>query len=257
MTNNTINAILSLIEDNLENDLNIKSISCKTGYSSRHIQNIFKKHIGITPWKYIKHRRVTRAALLLRLTSSSIIDIAYRLQFDSQQSFSREFKKISGMTPFQYRNMKEWVFEPIFYQRAIDVHQTVSPEVHKLNDGSIIGFDFFYEVDIKMGTKPFPLRWKLIEEQLSKTNGPVWLLSEYSFGEKSFDTTKVHTYIGIKDSDCPVMGQVCHYPSGYYIHFKKTGTIDEYMQAVDNMYLKTLPNYKVKRKAGFDIEVIS
>lgn len=49
--------------------------------------------------EYIRKRRLCRAAILVRLTAKSMLDIALSLHFDSQQSFSREFKKLFGCSP--------------------------------------------------------------------------------------------------------------------------------------------------------------
>ncbi|HHO4621935.1 TPA: helix-turn-helix transcriptional regulator [Escherichia coli] len=69
-----------------------------SGYSRRYLQLLFKENIGVTLGKYIQLRRITRAAILLRFTNLNILDISERLFYDSQQTFTREFKK------------KQWVY---------------------------------------------------------------------------------------------------------------------------------------------------
>ncbi|HFL8540225.1 TPA: helix-turn-helix transcriptional regulator, partial [Escherichia coli] len=82
-----------------------------SGYSRRYLQLLFKKMIGLPVGKYIQRRRITRAATYLRLTSLPVSVISDKLCYDSQQTFSREFKKNSGYTPFQYRKNKLWMFK--------------------------------------------------------------------------------------------------------------------------------------------------
>ncbi|HDV2028362.1 TPA: helix-turn-helix domain-containing protein, partial [Escherichia coli] len=105
----TIKAILEYIEDNIEvKSIDIESIVCFSGYSRRYLQSLFKSHMGVPIGRYIQLRRVSRAAVLLRLTSLSLASIAGKLCYDSQQTFTREFKKNSGFTPLQYRNSNLW-----------------------------------------------------------------------------------------------------------------------------------------------------
>ncbi|EPB0153674.1 helix-turn-helix domain-containing protein [Escherichia coli] len=79
-----------------------------SGYSRRYTEFLFKRHTGLSLGKYIKRRKLTRTAYLLRYTTSRVIDITFRLNFDSPQSFSREFKKMFGKSPVAFRNSEIW-----------------------------------------------------------------------------------------------------------------------------------------------------
>lgn len=83
----TINAITQYIEDNLEiMPIDINNLIDYSGYSRRYLQLLFKNNIGIPVGRYIQLRRITRAAILLRLTSFNLSAIAERLHYDSQQT---------------------------------------------------------------------------------------------------------------------------------------------------------------------------
>ncbi len=117
----TINAILKYIEDNIESArVDINKLVKYSGYSRRYLQFLFKNHMGKALGEYIQLRRVTRAAILLRLTKLSISSISERLLYDSQQTFTREFKKNTGYTPLQYRKVEYGFFEKITDYREID-----------------------------------------------------------------------------------------------------------------------------------------
>lgn len=119
----TVNAITQYIEDNLETMLiNISDLVNYSGYSRRYLQFLFKDNIGIPVGKYIQLRRVTRAAILLRLTPLNISHIAEKLHYDSQQTFTREFKKNSGYTPLQYRKHKVWSFNNMLGHRKANMN---------------------------------------------------------------------------------------------------------------------------------------
>ncbi|EFC0398052.1 helix-turn-helix transcriptional regulator, partial [Escherichia coli] len=85
----------------------------RSGYSRRNLQLLFKRFVGMPVGKYIRLRRVSRSAVLLRLTNLPLSVISTTLCYDSQQTFTREFKKHTGYTPKQYRENKVWVFHNI------------------------------------------------------------------------------------------------------------------------------------------------
>lgn len=53
--------------------------------------------------KYIKDAKLSLAAQDLINTNESVIDIAYKYGFDSQQSFTRAFSKKYKLPPLKYR----------------------------------------------------------------------------------------------------------------------------------------------------------
>ncbi|EBL5541360.1 helix-turn-helix domain-containing protein [Salmonella enterica subsp. enterica serovar Newport] len=253
----TVTEILSFIETNLENKINMDVICNFTGYGRRYLQILFKKYIGMTLWQYIKYRKITRAALLLRLTSSKIIDISYRLQFDSQQSFSRDFKKIIGCTPLQYRKKNDWDLGPIFAPRTVDFKHPAPPEICFVDTGHVYGNEISYEQERMNTNKPFPLRWKIIDKYLSIDSSPLYLLSHFKIGKKNNDSIKVETIIG-RNGDNPLhQDKLFKYYSGMYARITYSGSKEKYINEVSYLYLIVLPYYGLKRREGYDIEIIT
>ncbi|WP_312545274.1 helix-turn-helix domain-containing protein, partial [Pantoea eucalypti] len=87
-----INDLVEWIEAHLTDDINIDQITLKSGYSKWHMQRMFKEMTGQTLAAYTRKRRLTMAAMALRLTRMTLIDIAVRFGFDNQQNFTRVFK---------------------------------------------------------------------------------------------------------------------------------------------------------------------
>ncbi|EAT6372283.1 helix-turn-helix transcriptional regulator, partial [Salmonella enterica] len=131
-----------------------------SGYGRRYLQLLFKKHIEMPLWTYIRYRRITRAAYLIRLTPSTIIDIAIRLHFDSQQTFTREFKKVVGCTPLVYRKNLLWDFVPLLSPRKIDDSHPAPLDICSIDADCIYGHEFSYEEVLPKKEFANKIRWE-------------------------------------------------------------------------------------------------
>jgi AraC family transcriptional regulator, arabinose operon regulatory protein len=63
----------------------------------------FRGQFGCPPRTWLRNEKIRRACSMLCETSQSIKQIADQLNFDDQLFFSRQFKKVTGMTPSEYR----------------------------------------------------------------------------------------------------------------------------------------------------------
>lgn len=88
-----IRDLLSWLESHLDQPLSLDNVAAKAGYSKWHLQRMFKDVTGHAIGAYIRARRLSKSAVALRLTSRPILDIALQYRFDSQQTFTRAFKK--------------------------------------------------------------------------------------------------------------------------------------------------------------------
>jgi AraC family transcriptional activator of mar-sox-rob regulon len=106
--NDFIMELISWLEKNFEQPLSLEIVAKKSGYSKWHLQRTFKQVTGYSMGDYIRKRRLTKAAIALRTTSRSISDIAFQYAFNSQQTFTRSFKKQFFVSPAKYRRAKNW-----------------------------------------------------------------------------------------------------------------------------------------------------
>lgn len=71
--------------------------------SKDHFIRLFKKETGTPPLKYINQKKIEKAQLILVTETLTIKELAYCLAFEDYSYFNRLFKKITGLTPQQYR----------------------------------------------------------------------------------------------------------------------------------------------------------
>ena len=66
---------------------------------------LFKKGMGTTPLQYVNQKKIEKAQLLLLTEELAVKEIAFRLAFEDYSYFNRLFKKITGVTPQEYRRL--------------------------------------------------------------------------------------------------------------------------------------------------------
>lgn len=70
-----------------------------------HLVREFRKHYGVTIGQHIRKRRIAHACELLARTDLLLREIAKVCKFVDQSHFCRQFKKMSGLTPAEYRDL--------------------------------------------------------------------------------------------------------------------------------------------------------
>ena len=99
----TIRAVKDYIDLHKEEEIRLKDLSNKLGYTEYYLSKKFKKETGTSFKEYIRDVRLDYALLLLSHSNDSIREISERLHFPSQSYFSQVFKEKYGKTPNQYR----------------------------------------------------------------------------------------------------------------------------------------------------------
>lgn len=104
--NDRINAAIDFIENHLFEEISAGSVAEHIGFSEYHFHRIFQGMLGESVAAYIRKRRITEAAILLKKSSKPILDLAIMSGFETQESFTRAFKKLFGLSPGEYRKRK-------------------------------------------------------------------------------------------------------------------------------------------------------
>lgn len=102
-TDDTIQHTIDFIEEYLDEPLDLEQIAEVAAMSVPNLYRMFYALTGHPVKEYIRKRRTSEAACLLRSTGLSAIDIAFRCGFDTYQTFLKTFKRNTGLTPGLYR----------------------------------------------------------------------------------------------------------------------------------------------------------
>ncbi len=95
--------IKQFINENLNFDINIRTLADISGYSYDHFRHLFKENTGLSPKDYIAEKRVEKAKILLDSTDTYVSDVAAACGYSELSNFSLFFKKRTGESPNTYR----------------------------------------------------------------------------------------------------------------------------------------------------------
>ena len=250
----TITSILSYIEENIEiTSINIDTLVQYSGYSRRYLQLLFKKMIGLPVGKYIQRRRITRSATYLRLTSLPVSVISDKLCYDSQQTFSREFKKNSGYTPFQYRKNKLWMFKYQTGCRNIKTSFPI-PELCFLQKKSFFGSLIKYKEKIPYTGSSSNKKWDIVKTLLPHSLSSLFISNNIIQGKEAKNEFTINSIIWTKKESSNTETSI---DEGIYARFTYKGEIDGYATYINNIYMNILPYYGLQKKNSLDLEIIS
>ena len=96
--------VLTYIENNYSEDMDLESVAKTAGFSKYHFSRLFKQYTDSTFYDYLCSKRILEAKKLL-LTNTPVTDVAFQVGFNNLTTFCRCFKKYSGCSPTQYKNM--------------------------------------------------------------------------------------------------------------------------------------------------------
>src|SRR5690554_761189 len=94
---------IDYMEEQLYERLETERIAEAAAMSVPNLYRVFYALTGHPIKEYIRKRRTSQAANLLRQTELPVIDIAFECGFDSYQAFTKSYKKLTGLTPGVYR----------------------------------------------------------------------------------------------------------------------------------------------------------
>lgn len=103
------NVIIEMVHyaDELPNTNYSEYISQKLGYDYTYLSNVFSEVKGITIQQFIILHKIEKVKELLLYDELTLTEISYKLQYSSVAHLSNQFKKITGLSPSFYKQLKQ------------------------------------------------------------------------------------------------------------------------------------------------------
>lgn len=101
-SNSVLNTITNYMLDNIDKNITIEDLVKYTGISKTVLANVFKTHLNSGVIEYFITLKTEVAKKYLREENYNISQISEKLGYSGIHYFSRQFKKVTGMSPTQY-----------------------------------------------------------------------------------------------------------------------------------------------------------
>jgi AraC family transcriptional regulator len=99
--------VLEFIEEHLAEDVSLAALAGLVDLSLYHFARAFKQTFGAPPHRYHMARRMDHARALLQKPALSVTEIGIQTGFRETSSFTRAFRKFTGLTPTEYRRHRQ------------------------------------------------------------------------------------------------------------------------------------------------------
>ena len=97
--NEKLSKAITYMQNCIEEPVSPSVIASQVGISTRQLERLFSRYLGISPKAYMMTLRLEKAQVLLQQTQMRVIDVATACGFSTQSLFSKRYKKHFGISP--------------------------------------------------------------------------------------------------------------------------------------------------------------
>lgn len=101
--NDSLKEVIEYINQHFTEKMQLSDIAARGFYNPDYLSNLLKKSCGKSYTQYVKEKRITKAAELLRTTELSVNEVMAESGYTDSKIFYQHFKEIHGVTPGGYR----------------------------------------------------------------------------------------------------------------------------------------------------------
>lgn len=106
VSNHLINNAIAYIAANYTRQISLHDAAERLELSESHLSRLFKEETGLNFLQYLNAWRINKAALMMKDPRLNISEIATGSGFPTPGYFAKIFKRFSGYTPTQYRDLE-------------------------------------------------------------------------------------------------------------------------------------------------------
>ena len=100
-----INQAKRYIKKHFADPISLEEVSSEVGFSGSYFSTLFRKETGKNFLEYSTDVRIDEAKVLLRESRMTIENVAKSVEINDYKRFSKTFKKLTGVSPKEYRSL--------------------------------------------------------------------------------------------------------------------------------------------------------
>lgn len=257
-----LNDAITYIEEHLTDDISLENVSAQAYSSYYHFTRTFYVISGMTLKEYIRNRRLSQAAYDLMSTDSLVIDVAYKYQYQTPESFSKAFKKFHGVNPTDVfkKGTKIRSFNKLSFQINIKGEGIMNYEIKELSNLSFVGFVKTISTEEGQNFIDIPKFWEEVStdgrfdmlSQHADESGVYGVMYDWNPDENSFSYM-----IAIKNNGQEILGtKQVTFDDQKFASFEAKGELPQALQTVvKEIFSEWLPSSNFTHSGGPDLEV--
>ena len=99
-----VKRVIELMQGDPSRNFSLERMAQSVNLSAPYFCFLFKSITGVPPAKYLKSLRMQQSTVLLTTTFLSVKEIVRHVGFADDSHFVRDFKRMYGVTPSEYRS---------------------------------------------------------------------------------------------------------------------------------------------------------
>ena len=237
-----IKGIIDYIDCNLDKKIMVDELCEGIPYSKVQLCRIFYYLTGFTVNQYIKTRKLSEAALDLVHSNKSIIEIGMDYGYDSQEAFTRAFKKEFITTPGNYRRKRllfnNQILRKIKIDRRIKGGKKMIPKIVKKEKFHVVGLKYYGDAIPENA----PGLWEELmkrRDEISNIFVPEEWIGLMCTGEEEFIDEKADYIAGVRVTNLEEIPEGMNgyeVPEREYVVFTHKGTLDKLGETYNYIY---------------------
>lgn len=250
---NEVQYSIDYMEEHLEEDITEAQLAVFLQVPFTYYQRIFTILCGITPKQYLRCRRLSAAALELKYSKDTILNIACRYGYGNEESFRKAFVRFHGCTPSQARdrNGKIRTFTPITLQVQLKGASSLTYQIIELPEISLQTHSHKFSSNQSAFRHEIPLFWqKFFSSDLYGIFGAAYLNAKHLKRILGIDTIateqdkEIISYAAAIECDSPLSDCISvTLPSHTWLVFSAHGTMPECIQRLwTQIYTEFFPH---------------
>ena len=99
-----LSAAITYIEEHYAEDFRVSDLANVCGLSESHFRRVFEDSMNMKPADFVNLIRIQHGCRLIENEHLSMEEVGYRVGYTTPSTFNRNFKRITGKTPYQWKS---------------------------------------------------------------------------------------------------------------------------------------------------------